>query len=401
MQRVVAKVKAHDESQMTPRERVKAAMHFRKPDMLPWSESFHDEAVNEWFSQGLSAKEVAKYGFTFSDGRLLIGLLSFIRFDLHSYFDCLDLFSGCPVPVDVGPIPRFKERATYEDAQYLDYVLWSGARARRRKARMYSMPMFTDFPVKDKKTWEEYRQRLNPKDPRRYPKDWEKDSYIDLFEDFQRQPTVLSFNGFYGFGAQLMGIVNFNLAFHTDPELIHSMVQYWEYFTIETIRDAVETLKGRIDLVFWWEDMADKHGPNISPKFCREFLLSHYKKVTGFLNRNSIDRIMMDSDGNMNPCLDFLVEAGITGTWPLEVNSGMDARLVKKKYGNKLFLAGNLDKRELVKGGEAMRREIDSKVLILKETSGYIAGADHLIGIEFSYDRFREYEEYLKKQLPY
>jgi uroporphyrinogen decarboxylase len=261
--------------------------------------------------------------------------------------------------------------------------------------------MFTDFPVKDRRSWDEYKERLNPNDPRRYPKDWEKDAYIDVFENFQRQPTVLSFSGFYAFGAQLMGIVNFNLAFHKDPELIHSMAEYWEYFTIETIRDAVETLRARIDIVYWLEDMADKHGPNISPKFCNDFLLPHYKKVTAFLNRNMIDRIMIDSDGNMNPCLDFLVEAGFTGMWPLEVNSGMDARVIRKKYGNRLFLAGNLDKRELAKGGEAMRREIESKLPVLKETSGYIPGADHLIGIEFTYDKFKEYAAYVKTQLEY
>ena len=87
-----------------------------------------------------------------------------------------------------------------------------------------------------------------------------------------------------------------------------------------------------------------------------EFLLPHYRKVTGFLAKNGIDRIMMDSDGNINPILDSVVDAGITGTWPLEVGSGMDAVAVRKKYGEKLFLGGNLDKRELAQGGEAMRR---------------------------------------------
>lgn len=33
---------------------------------------------------------------------------------------------------------------------------------------------------------------------------------------------------------------------------------------------------------------------------------------------------MMDSDGNTEPILDLVIGAGITGHWPLEVNSGMD-----------------------------------------------------------------------------
>jgi len=67
----------------------------------------------------------------------------------------------------------------------------------------------------------------------------------------------------------------------------------------------------------------------------------------------------------------------------------MDAITIRKKYGNKFFLIGNLDKRELAKGGEAMKKEIDSKVPILKELGGYIPGVDH-------FQKFKEYAEYLK-----
>lgn len=222
-----------------------------------------------------------------------------------------------------------------------------------------------------------------------------------MFEEHQDGPTALCLNGFYGFGAELMGIPNFLKIFYRNPELVEDMLDHWEYFTIEAIRNSVETLKDRIDLVFWWEDLAEKNGPCISPKLYREFLLPHYKNVAGFLNKNGIRRILIDSDGNLNPILDLIVEAGITGLWPLEVNAGMNAINVKKKYGDRFFLIGNLDKRELSLGGERMRREVDSKVLILKEIGGYIPGCDHLVHVEFSYENFLEYADYIKKALSY
>lgn len=127
--------------------------------------------------------------------------------------------------------------------------------------------------------------------------------------------------------------------------------------------------------------------------------MPHYKRVTNFLKRNKIDRILVDSDGNINPILDLFVEAGLTGLWPLEVGSGMNAIDIRKKYGNKFFLIGNLDKREIVKGGEPMKREIDSKVPVLKELGGYIPGLDHLVPVEFTFEKFKEYCKYLKKYL--
>jgi hypothetical protein len=74
---------------------------------------------------------------------------------------------------------------------------------------------------------------------------------------------------------------------------------------------------------------------------------------------------------------------------------------VRKKYGSKLFLIGNLDKREVSLGGERMRREVDSKVPVLKERGGYIPGCDHLVHVEFSYEKFLEYADYVKKVLSY
>jgi len=389
---------------MTPRERIRNAMDFKEVDLVPWAESFYVETLIKFFSEGLPAHKMAVIEWEMlGNGNFLVNWPKLLGFDPYSYFGCMSL-ADCTVPVDIGPIPRFKQRKILENAKYQEYIMETGARSRRikkggKEVSWYSMPLFYEFPVKDKKSWEQYKVRLNPEDPRRYPKDWEKDGYLHIFDEYQDGPTMLGITGFYGFGAELMGIPNFNLAFYRDPELIEDMISHWEYFTIESIREAVETFKDRVDYVFWWEDMAEKHGPNISPKLYKTFLLSHYKRVAGFLNKNKIYRIMMDSDGNTQPILDLVVEAGITGHWPLEVNSGMDVRTLRKRYGKKLFLVGNLDKREIAKGGEAMQKEIDLKLPFMKETGGYVAGLDHLVHVEFTLEKFREYADYLKGKL--
>lgn len=386
------------------RERFKQVIQHRKPDVLPWVEIVFEETLMRWFKEGLPADEIVTIGYEIGrGGTLFTNWPTFKGFGkVYNRFGCLSFF-GCMLLVDVGPVPRFKQRIIGETDKHVDILTETGAIARRPKRaefEFYAMPQFIEFPVKDKKTWGEYKKRLDPENPRRYPKDWDTEGYIQLFETYNKGPTLLRFNGFYGLGAELMSIPRFVTAFYKDPELIREMIEHWEYFTIETIREAVETLKDRIDMVFWWEDMAERHGPCISPKIYRDFFLPHYKRVTGFLKKNGIDRIMVDSDGNLNPILGEFIDAGITGVWPLEVNAGMDALEIKKKYGDKLFLIGNLDKRELAKGGEAMRNEVDSKVPILKELGGYIPSADHVIQPEFSLDCFREYSEYMKSILP-
>ncbi|MHA2407229.1 MAG: uroporphyrinogen decarboxylase family protein [Candidatus Ranarchaeia archaeon] len=387
---------------MTSRERFKAVINFKKPDRLPWVEVFYDEVLLKWFTEGLPANELTVIEWEMGRGGSLLQNWPVVKgFDPNSYFGCQSLFS-CIVPVDIGPIPRFKQRVLRRDARYIDYLAETGVTLRRLRQGeyvWYNMPMFIDFPVKNRESWEAYKRRLDPKDARRYPKDWDAEAYLDFFEGYQKGNTLLRFNGFYGFGAQLMGIPTFTVMFYQDPDLIHDMAEYWAYFIMETIKDAVETLKDRIDMVFWWEDLAEKHGPCISPRIYKTFLLPHYQKVTSFLRKNKIDRIMMDSDGNINPLLDLIVDAGITGIWPLEVSSNMDAASISKKYGTKLFLGGNLDKRELAKGGGAMKSEVDSKVPLLKELGGYFPEVDHLVHADFSLQKFKEYTAYLKTQL--
>ena len=387
---------------MMPRERIKNAMDFQPVDAIPWAEEFYVETVNKFFSEGLAAQEVVDVDWEL-EGYNLLNWPRFVGFDANSYFGCINL-SGFMIPIDIGPIPRFRQRKTGEDSRYEDFIMQSGARARRFKKEVraniwYNMPQFYSFPVSDRAEWERYKERLNPEDPRRYPKDWDRDGYFEDIDQYQDGPVTLQIPGFYGFGAQLMGIPTFNLSFYKDPELIADMVSHWEYLMIESTREAVESLKDRIDLVLWWEDMAERHGPNISPKLYKAFLLPHYKRVTEFFNKNKIHRIMMDSDGNTMPILDLVIEAGITGHLPLEVNAGMDVRTIRRQHGKKLFLAGNFDKREIAKGGEAMRSEIDSKLPLMKQTGGYIAGLDHLVHVEFTLDKFKEYANYLRQKL--
>ena len=386
-------------SEMTPRERFKAVTQFKKPDKLPWYEIFFDETIIRWIEEGLPLKEVIskpKYALLF-EGGLQLSWPAFATFDPYSFFGC-STFHTCIVPIDLAPIPRYLSDVLEENDRYEVYRAEHGVIIKVFKDRTYMMPEFLDFPVKNKKDWEKYKARLNPEDPRRYPKYWEKDQVIDFYEN-SKVPVTLYMGGFYTIGREIMGTVNFTTAFYKDPELIEEILDYYAEFLIETLKEVVETLKWRIDLIYWHEDMAHRHGPNISPKLFKEFMLDNYKKVTSFFRKNGINNIMVDTDGNFEVLIPLLIEGGINGFWPLEVSAGMDAIKIRKEYGNKLFLIGNIDKRALVFGKNAIEKEVNSKVPILKELGGYIPSLDHLVPPEIPYENFKHYVKILKQYL--
>ena len=110
---------------------------------------------------------------------------------------------------------------------------------------------------------------------------------------------------------------------------------------------------------------------------------------------------MMDSDGNLNPLFDLFIESGIDGFWPIEENTGMCVPDIREKYGEKIWLGGNIDKKKAAFGGAVMRKEVDLKIQYAKELGGYAPGLDHLVHGSFTFEKFKEYSNYMKKKLGY
>jgi uroporphyrinogen decarboxylase len=75
--------------------------------------------------------------------------------------------------------------------------------------------------------------------------------------------------------------------------------------------------------------------------------------------------VLFHSDGNLNPVLEDLVEAGIDGLNPIEVLAGMDIADVHHRHPH-LFMAGGIDVSHLLPSGspravkDAVKRAIDA-----------------------------------------
>ena len=65
----------------------------------------------------------------------------------------------------------------------------------------------------------------------------------------------------------------------------------------------------------------------------------------------------------------------------------------RKKFGKSLILGGGIDKREIARGGRAIRRELHAKLPPLLEQGGYIPFLDHSVPPDISYRDFLHYME--------
>ena len=116
-----------------------------------------------------------------------------------------------------------------------------------------------------------------------------------------------------------------------------------------------------IDQVNWWEDMASKNGPLVSPALFREFLQPGYRRVMAEAKRRGCALGMVDCDGNPHDIVANWLEEGVNIMFPLEVSAGVDPYAWREEFGAELRLRGGIAKRPLVEGGQAIDKELEAK----------------------------------------
>jgi len=378
------------------RERFLRYMHFEKTDRAPFYEWFFcwGETLLRWYEEGLP-KKPRMYDIFLEDCGFTLNWSinpTFMYFpDLIEYFG----FDGrASIPIDFSPIPRFVKRVLEETEEYTIEIDEAGVKRKNPKVAT-SIPQFLEFPVKDKEDFEKIKTRYNPHDIRRYPKNWSEE-LVEYYNNLE-VPLGVTMAGFFGIARNLMGLERLLISFYKNPSLVKEIMDFWADFLIETLTKAVEEVK--IDYATLWEDMAYNRGPLISPRLFREFMLPNYQKVTKFLRKHGIDIIMVDSDGDITSLVPLFLEGGVNCLFPLEAKAGVDAVALRKKYGKRLLLIGNIDKTALAQGKEAIEREVNYKVPYLVKEGGYIPSVDHLVPPDVSFQNYTYYINFLKKYL--
>ncbi|MGQ9616497.1 MAG: uroporphyrinogen decarboxylase family protein [Spirochaetota bacterium] len=135
-----------------------------------------------------------------------------------------------------------------------------------------------------------------------------------------------------------------------DPALVG---RYMEATTEGMMKILRTQLELGVDGILGAEDWCFSGGPLVSPGMFRRFMAPYLKLIVDECHARGVPYIK-HLDGNTKILLDILVnEIGIDGLHSIEPAAGMDIAWVKKKYGDRIILLGNIDCASLLSFGGA------------------------------------------------
>ena len=181
-----------------------------------------------------------------------------------------------------------------------------------------------------------------------------------------------SLDGFFWFPRRLFGIEGHLLAFYDYPELM-----------LEINRDLCEFHKKCLKVLFshikplfmaFGEDMSYNLGPMLSKECYDEFMLPFYKELVPLIKAGGT-KVLIDTDGQVEPLIPWFLEGGIEGILPLERMAGVDVNRIREKYPE-MILIGGYDKTVMHKGEAAIRAEFE-RILPAIRSGRYIPSVDH------------------------
>jgi len=182
----------------------------------------------------------------------------------------------------------------------------------------------------------------------------------------KKKAIIFRYRAAFMWAAYLNGFENMLANFRMDPELVNALLDKVLETNLCIVRNA---LRAGADAVVLGDDYAGNGGPFFSPANFREFIGPRLKRMVDAIHEEG-GKAIKHSDGNLWPLLDMIVETGVDAVNPIEPAAGMDIGAVKRKYGNRVCVIGNIDCSFLL--SEASEEEVEAAVkdCILKASPG-------------------------------
>ena len=136
-------------------------------------------------------------------------------------------------------------------------------------------------------------------------------------------------------------MVEESVMYYEEPEKIHSYVEGWMDYHIKNVETLVNA-GNLLDGIGLCSDYCFNTSPFLSPSMFSEFVTPYLKRICDEYRSMGLYTIK-HTDGNIMPIVDQIVQAGPDALHSLDPQGGVNLSEVKRLYGDKVALCGNVN----------------------------------------------------------
>ena len=176
---------------------------------------------------------------------------------------------------------------------------------------------------------------------------------------------------------RIMGFDTFSYSLVDQLDLVEELFRRVGETQMAVFRRIVEM--DEVGAMWYGDDLAYVSGTMVSPKILRKYLFPYIQQMGDICKEKDMP-FVMHSDGNLWKVLPDLIDAGLKAIHPIEPLA-MDSRELKKVYGDKLCLLGNIEVGDILSLGttEQVKAEVRDKIKALAPGGGYAVGSSNTV----------------------
>jgi len=177
---------------------------------------------------------------------------------------------------------------------------------------------------------------------------------------------------------RIMGTENVLIKMAEEPGKVARFIERLGDFLVGIAKAQIAAAKGKLTGLYIWGDIAYVNGMFFSPDYWRAVYKPQLKRICDVIHAAGLKAIYHGC-GNASAVYEDMIEAGVDAYNPLEAKAGLNVVELKRRFGNRWAINGNIDVRVLATNDrEQIRREVLTK-LIAARGGGYILQSDHSI----------------------
>lgn len=180
---------------------------------------------------------------------------------------------------------------------------------------------------------------------------------------------------------QLRGMQEFLMDLSLKPEIPTYIMERLTDVYVENTKRVLDLVADRLDMVYFYDDVATQIALMISPKMWRDYVRPYHVRILEVAKSYDMP-VMYHCDGAIYPLIPELIEMGVDLLNPVQADAaGMDAAKLKSEFGDRLCFHGGIDIIKTLPRGtiDDVKAEVSERIRVLGKGGGYILASSHHI----------------------